>query len=55
MERRLTPVSPVCKCLTLCRQIFYDAVRQDYTLVSPVHQVFSPRYPLVEDLSIFAR
>jgi hypothetical protein len=39
----------------LCRQIFVDAVRQDYTLVSPVHQVFSPRYPLTEDLSVFAR
>jgi hypothetical protein len=39
----------------VCRQIFVDAARQDYTLVSPVHQVFSARYPLVEDLSVFAR
>jgi hypothetical protein len=45
----------VCKCFVICRQIFVDAVRQDYTLVSPVHQVFSARYPLVEDLSVFAR
>jgi hypothetical protein len=52
VERRPTPV---CKCFILCRQIFLDAVRQDYTLVSPVHQVFSARYPLVEDLSVFAR
>lgn len=52
MERRPTPV---CKCFVLCRQIFVDAVRQDYTLVSQVHQVFSPRYPLTEDLSVFAR
>jgi hypothetical protein len=52
VERRPTPV---CKCFVLCRQIFVDPVRQDYTLVSPVHQVFSPRYPLTEDLSVFAR
>lgn len=47
--------TPVCKCFLLCRQIFVDPQRQDYTLVSPVHQVFSARYPLVEDLSAFAR
>jgi hypothetical protein len=52
VERRPTPL---CKCFVLCRQIFIDPVRQDYTLVSPVHQVFSPRYPLIEDLSVFAR
>jgi hypothetical protein len=52
VERQPTPV---CKCFLLCRQIFIDPVRQDYTLVSPVHQVFSPRYPLTEDLSVFAR
>jgi hypothetical protein len=39
----------------LCRQILVDTVRHDYALVSPVHQVFSARYPLVEDLSVFAR
>lgn len=52
MERRPTPV---CKCFVLCRQIFVDPVRQDYTVVSPVHQVFSPRYPLTENLAVFAR
>jgi hypothetical protein len=52
MERRPTPV---CKCFVLCRQIFIDPVRQDYTLVSPVHQVFSARYPITDDLSVFAR
>ncbi len=49
------PPTPVCKCFLLCRQIFLDPVRQDYTLVSPVHQVFAPEYPVVEDLSVFAR
>jgi hypothetical protein len=52
MQRRPTPV---CKCFLLCRQIFIDPERQEYTLVSPVHQVFSARYPLVADLSVFAR
>ena len=52
MERR---PNPVCKGFLLCRQIFVDPVRQDYTLVAPVHQVFAPRYPLLEYLSVFAR
>jgi hypothetical protein len=52
MERRPTPV---CKCFVLCRGLFVDPARQDYTIVSPVHQVFSPRYPLTEDFSVFAR
>jgi hypothetical protein len=39
----------------LCRGLFIDPARQDYTIVSPVHQVFSSRYPLVEDFSVFAR
>jgi hypothetical protein len=39
----------------LCRGLFVDPARQDYTIVSPVHQVFSPRYPLTEDFSVFAR
>ncbi len=47
--------TPVCKCFLLCRQIFVDTVRQDYTLVSPVHQIFPARYPVLEDLSVFAR
>ena len=47
--------TPVCKCFVLCRQIFVDGIRQDYTLVCPVHQVFSSRYPLTEDFSVFAR
>jgi hypothetical protein len=53
MERR--PPTPVRKYFVLCRQIFVDPARQDYTLVSPVHQVFCARYPAVEDLSVFAR
>src|SRR5262245_65365669 len=32
-----------------------DPIQQDFTIVSPVHQVFSTRYPLVEDFSVFAR
>ena len=47
--------TPVCKCFVLCRQVFIDTVRQDYTLVSPIHQVFAPSYPIKEDLSVFAR
>lgn len=47
--------TPVCKCFVLCRGLFVDPTRQDYTIVSPVHQVFSPRYPLTEDFSVFAR
>jgi hypothetical protein len=46
---------PVCKCFVLCRGLFVDPARQDYTIVSPVHQVYSPRYPLTEDFSVFAR
>jgi hypothetical protein len=53
MERRAP--TPVCKCFLLCRQIFLDRVRHDYTLVSPVHQIFSLQYPVVQDLSVFAR
>jgi hypothetical protein len=52
MERRPTPV---CKCFVLCRGLFVNPERQDYTIVSPVHQVFAPRYPLAEDFSVFAR
>ena len=43
VERRPTSV---CKCFMLCREIFIDPVREDYTVVAPLHQVFSPRYPL---------
>jgi hypothetical protein len=39
----------------LCRGLFLDPVRQDYTIVCPVHQVFSPSYPLTESFSVFAR
>jgi hypothetical protein len=46
---------PVCKCFVLCRQLFNDPVRQDYTVVSPIHQLFSSYYPLVERLAMFAR
>jgi hypothetical protein len=53
MERR--PPIPVCRCFLLCRQIFVDPTRQEYTLVSPVHQVFAAQFPRVEDLSVFAR
>ena len=49
MERRPTPV---CKCFVLCRQIFVDPVRQDYSVVSLVHQVFSTRYPLVATATV---
>jgi hypothetical protein len=52
MERRPTPI---CKCFLLCRQIFIDAARQEYCLFSPVHQIFPSQYPVVEDLSVFAR
>jgi hypothetical protein len=52
VDRRPTPV---CKCFLLCRQIFVDALRKEYTVVNPIHQVFAPRYPLTEDLSVFAR
>src|SRR5262249_17432139 len=54
-----TPVTelppPECRCFVLCRWLFVDPVRQDFTLVPPVHQVFAPHYPLTEDLSVFAR
>jgi hypothetical protein len=53
MERQ--PPIPLCKCFILCKQIFIDKVRQDYTLVCPTHQIFSSRFPTVEDLSVFAR
>jgi hypothetical protein len=46
---------PVCKCFVLCRGLFFDPARHDYTIVSPVHQVFSPHNPLTEDFSVFAR
>jgi hypothetical protein len=52
VERRPTPI---CKCFVLCRGLFVDPARQDYTIVSPVHQVFSRRYPLTEDFSVYAR
>ena len=49
------PPTPVCTCFLLCRQVFVDPARQEYVLVSPVHQLFPARLPLVEDLSVFAR
>jgi len=52
VERRPTPI---CKGFVLCRQLVVDPVRQDYMLVSPVHQVFSSRYPLTERFAVFAR
>jgi hypothetical protein len=48
-------LTPVCKCFVLCRQLFVDAAPQDYAIVSPVHQIFSPGYPVTERLSVFAR
>jgi len=53
MERR--PPTPICKCFVVCRRLYVDAANTDYTLVSPLHQVFPTEYPAVEDLSIFAR
>jgi hypothetical protein len=53
MERR--PPKPVCKCFTLCKQLFIDPDKNDFTLVTPVYQVFPTQYPAVEDLSVFAR
>jgi len=47
--------TPVCKCFVLCRKLFVDPVRQDYSIGSPVHQVFSPRYPVTEQFAVFAR
>src|SRR5437899_2819313 len=47
--------TPVCKCFVLCRGVFVDPARQEYTIVSPVHQVFSPRYPVTEAFAVFAR
>lgn len=46
---------PVCKCFILCRGLFVDPASQAYTIVSPVYQVYSPRYPIVEDFSVYAR
>lgn len=53
MERQ--PPLPVCRCFVLCRQLFHDPIRQDYALISPVHQIFSPYFPVTEHLAIFAR
>ncbi len=49
------PPTPICKALVVCKQIFVDEQRQDCTLVSPIHQIFSPHFPVEEDLSVFAR
>ncbi len=53
MDRR--PPTPICKCFVLCKRIFLDPERQDYTLVEPTHQLFPERFPLVQELAIFAR
>src|SRR5262249_45946848 len=50
----LSPPTPVCKALVVCRQIFLDEGRQDCALISPVHQVFLPRFPPEADLPVFA-
>jgi hypothetical protein len=59
IEKKVTPVerlpTPVCKCFVLCRELIFDPARQDYTIVSPVHQVLSRYYPLTEDFCVFAR
>lgn len=49
------PPTPICKALVVCRQIFMDERRQDCILVSPIHQIFSARFPSEVDLSVFAR
>src|SRR5262249_5285904 len=54
-ERIVARPVPVCKCFVLCRQVFVDPMRQDYTVVSPVHQVFPAQYPGEEQLAVFAR
>jgi hypothetical protein len=36
-------------------QIFRDERTEEYVLVSPQHQTFAPRYPVVQDLSFIAR
>lgn len=53
MEHR--PPKPRCRYFTLCRQLFVDPDRQDFTVVTPTYQVFPARYPVVEDLSVYAR
>ncbi len=50
-----SPPTPLCKCFVLCRQIFIDPSRQEYTLVMPTYQVFFTQYPVMQDMSIFAR
>jgi hypothetical protein len=49
------PPTPVCKAFLVCKQIFRDERTEEYVLVSPLHQTFAPRYPLLLDLSFFAR
>src|SRR5262249_18270565 len=49
------PPTPVCKAFLVCKQIFWDEGTGECVLVSPLHQVFTPRYPAVLDLSFFAR
>jgi hypothetical protein len=52
---RQQPPTPVCKAFLVCKQIFTDAVTKECLLVAPLHQVFAPSYPLVQDLAFFAR
>src|SRR5580700_8135563 len=53
MQRQ--PPTPVCKAFTLCKQIFYDEMTQEHTLVAPLHQIFASEFPAVFDVSAFAR
>jgi hypothetical protein len=53
MERR--PPTPICKCFVLCKRIFLDPERKDYVLVEPTHQLFPQRFPMAQELSVFAR
>jgi hypothetical protein len=51
----LKPPTPVSKSFIVCRQVFQDVVTQEYILLGPTHQIGSFTYPLVANLSIFAR
>lgn len=53
MERK--PPTPICKSFTVCRQIILDQFTQEYILVGPTQQIVSHVYPMVANLSVYAR
>ena len=53
MERK--PPVPLCKSFVVCRQIMQDMASKEFVILGPTHQIVSPVFPMIGNLSFFAQ